>query len=110
MESKKKSVSYSQLSMYQECNYHWYLAYVRGLKSNEKSIHLLFGSSMHSTLQEYLKEMFDHSIKNADAIDLIATLQKKTDGLTLLLGTAIDAGCKQPLPKQPKPMPGEIIK
>jgi hypothetical protein len=31
---------------------------------------------MHQILQDYLKEMYDHSIKDADSIDLLAALKK----------------------------------
>jgi hypothetical protein len=66
----RKTVSYSQLSMYNSCNFKWYLSYVKKLSSYEGNIHVLFGSAMHETLQTYLTTMFSDGISKADSIDL----------------------------------------
>ena len=68
--SYQKSVSYSQYSMYSSCQYSWYLAYVKKHKVFEPGIHLLYGTSLHETIQNYLQVMYDTSGTNADAIDL----------------------------------------
>lgn len=66
----QKSVSYSQLSMYNNCQYSWYLSYVKKKKVFKPGIHLLYGTSLHETLQHYLHVMYNESIKAADDIDL----------------------------------------
>lgn len=66
----QKSVSYSQYSMYAQCPHQWYLAYVKKKKIFKPGIHLLFGTSLHETLQEYLSVMYNESIKAADSMDL----------------------------------------
>jgi len=67
---KNKSVSYSQYSMYKNCNYQWYLSYVKKLQPFKPSIHLIFGTAFHETLQHYIQTMFDKSGAEADKIHL----------------------------------------
>lgn len=68
--SYQKSVSYSQYSMYNTCQYSWYLAYVKKHKVFQPGIHLLYGTSLHETIQNYLQVMYDESGAAADRIDL----------------------------------------
>ena len=67
----QKSVSYSQYSMYKSCPYQWYLAYVKKQKIFKPGIFLLYGTSLHEALQEYLRLMYDESIKAADEMDIV---------------------------------------
>jgi len=66
----KKTVSFSQLSMYSECQYKWYLNYVKDLSTDTINSHLIFGSAMHHVLQAYLKVMYEATAKQADELDL----------------------------------------
>ena len=66
----QKNVSYSQFSMYSTCPKHWELAYAKGLRTFSQSIHTIFGTAMHETLQHYLTVMYDESATAADKIDL----------------------------------------
>tara|TARA_Y100000593_G_scaffold93989_1_gene190974 strand:- start:909 stop:1844 length:936 start_codon:yes stop_codon:yes gene_type:complete len=63
-------ISYSQFSMYSACPKHWELAYARDLRTFSQSIHTIFGTAMHETLQHYLTVMYNESVKTADSIDL----------------------------------------
>jgi len=63
--SKEKGISYSQYSLYSQCQYRWYLQYVKKIKPFEPSIHLIFGTSFHETLQEFIRLMYEQSIKAA---------------------------------------------
>lgn len=47
-------ISYSQYSKYAKCPRSWELAYKLNLRTKDPSIHTLFGTSFHETLQEYL--------------------------------------------------------
>jgi hypothetical protein len=51
----QKAVSYSQYSIYNNCEYQWYLSYIKKESSFTHSIHTVYGTSMHETLQEYLR-------------------------------------------------------
>jgi hypothetical protein len=73
----QKSVSFSQYSMYNSCQYSWYLAYVKKQKVFKPGIHLLYGTSLHEALQEYLRKMYDESIKSADEMDLCGYFQER---------------------------------
>ena len=59
-------ISYSQISIYNDCPLHWKLNYVDKLSIRESNIHLIFGSAMHEVLQTYLDIMYMDSVKNAD--------------------------------------------
>ena len=66
----ERKISYSQFSMYSQCPKHWELAYAKNLRTFSQSIHTVFGTAMHETLQHYLTVMYDDSVKAADAIDI----------------------------------------
>lgn len=66
----EKLISYSQLSMYNQCPRKWALQYIEGHKVKEYNIHQVFGTAMHETLQNYLNVMFDESATKADEINL----------------------------------------
>ena len=67
---KKLRVSYSQFSMWNQCPWRWKLNYIDKIKSDEPSIHLIFGSAMHYVLQLYLTAFFSNGPKYADQLDL----------------------------------------
>jgi hypothetical protein len=65
-----KKISYSQFAMYSSCPKHWELAYVKGLRTFNQSIHTIFGTAFHETLQNYLTVMFEQSVVKANEIDI----------------------------------------
>ena len=69
-------VSYSQFTMWANCPKKWKLTYMDGHKEDEPSIHLLFGTSMHETIQEWLKTLFTKSPLESDEMDLSALLRE----------------------------------
>lgn len=66
----KKSISYSQYTSYANCPKKWKLDYIDGLNVYTQSIHTIFGTSIHRTLQNYLDTVYNKSVKEADCIDL----------------------------------------
>lgn len=74
-EVPNKVISHSQFSMYNNCQYQWYLRYVQKLKPFSGSINTVFGTSMHEVVQKYLEIMYTKSIKKADELDLEGMLQ-----------------------------------
>jgi hypothetical protein len=70
-------VSYSQFGMYSKCPKQWELAYVKSLREFRQSIHTLFGTAFHETLQEYLTTMYSVSAKAADEMKLEQMLLEK---------------------------------
>ena len=66
----EKNVSYSQASMYWQCPKKWALNYRDGHKVSEQSIHMVFGTALHETLQMYLDVMYNESGAAADRLDL----------------------------------------
>lgn len=77
----KKTISYSQFSMFKECPKRWKLQYIDKNRRFEPSIHLIFGSAMHETIQYYLKTMYSNSIKDADELPLEDILKTKLHSL-----------------------------
>ena len=66
----EKNVSYSQMSMYTQCPKKWALQYRDGHKVSEQSIHMVFGTALHETLQMYLDVMYSQSGAAADKLNL----------------------------------------
>lgn len=75
--SKNAYVSYSQYSMFSECQYRWYLSYIKKERPFKPGIALSFGTAFHEVLQEYLSVMYEKTIKEADALDLSAMLKER---------------------------------
>jgi len=75
--SKNKAVSFSQYSMYSSCQHQWYLAYVKKQKIFKPGIFLLYGTSLHEALQEYLRLMYDETVKQADEMDLVGYFEER---------------------------------
>lgn len=73
----QNTISYSQFSMYSGCQYQWYLTYVKKQKLFKPGIHLIFGTSLHEVLQEYLTVMYNESGKAADALDVNSMLKER---------------------------------
>lgn len=73
----QNTVSYSQYSMFSECQYRWYLNYVKKHKERKPSIALSFGTAFHEVLQEYLNVLFNQSVKAANELDLEAMLKER---------------------------------
>jgi hypothetical protein len=73
----QRSVSYSQFSMWAKCPYQWYLTYVENKQPYQASIHTVFGTAFHETIQEYITVMYSESGAAADRMDLIGLFQSK---------------------------------
>ena len=76
-EANQKTVSYSQFSLYAKCPHRWELDYLQNRRVYEQSIHTIFGTAFHTTLQNYLTVMYNESVKKADEIDLPKYLQEQ---------------------------------
>jgi len=73
----QRSVSYSQFSMWASCPHKWYLTYVENKQPYQASIHTVFGTAFHETIQDYITVMYNESGAAADRMDLIALFQTK---------------------------------
>jgi RecB family exonuclease len=71
----QKLVSYSQLSMFNECPKKWSLQYKEGHKQFTSSIHTVFGTALHEVLQAYLTTMYEKSGAEADRLNTSEMLQ-----------------------------------
>ena len=70
IQPKVKTVSYSQFNIYANCPKKWKLDYLDNLRVYSQSIHTVFGTAMHVTIQNYITVLFTESVKAADSIDL----------------------------------------
>ena len=70
-----KMISYSQFSMYKTCAHKWALTYKDKNKLFSDSIHTVFGTAMHETMQGYITVMYNESGANADKMDLLSLFQ-----------------------------------
>jgi len=73
-------VSHSQFVSYSECNLKWKLRYIDKLGTFTGNIHTLFGTAMHTVIQEYLTVMYGTSIVAAEALDLNGMLKTEMMG------------------------------
>lgn len=71
------TISFSQFSMYQNCQHRWKLSYIDKLKLGSPSIITTFGTALHETLQIYLYTLYHKSAKEADQMNLSALLQER---------------------------------
>lgn len=67
-------ISFSQYYMWSKCPYRWKLTYIDKHKESAPTIHTMFGTAIHETIQHYLVAMYNETIKAADEIDLNALL------------------------------------
>ena len=70
-------ISYSQLSMFRSCPHKWALQYKDGHKTFSPSIHTVFGTAFHETLQHYLDVMYEKSGAAADRENIEELLEEK---------------------------------
>ena len=75
--SYQRTVSYSQYSIYSTCPHKWYLTYVENKAPYQASIHTVFGTAFHETLQEYLRVMYNETKTAANKMDLEALFQER---------------------------------
>ena len=73
----QKSVSYSQFSTYKKCPHQWFLTNVENHSPFTSTIHTVFGTAIHETLQHYIKIMYEESGTNADKLDLEEIFKEK---------------------------------
>jgi len=52
---KSRRISFSQLEIFNECPYHWYVTYIMKMRSPNNPF-ALFGTAMHSLLEQVYKE------------------------------------------------------
>lgn len=62
----QKVISYSQMSMFNDCPKKWSLQYKEGFKQFTSNIHTIFGTAIHEAIQYYLELMYNHSRVTAD--------------------------------------------
>jgi len=71
----KKTISYSQLNLYNQCPKSWELQYIHKHKSWEPTIFNVFGTAIHECIQEFLTVMYNSTAKAAEALPLAKSLQ-----------------------------------
>lgn len=54
-----KTVSYSQYILWKKCPLNWKLSYPDNLRSREETIHTIFGTAMHQTIQTWITALSD---------------------------------------------------
>ena len=74
----QKNVSFSQMSIFRSCAYRWKLQYKDKIKKFNSSIHTVFGTAIHESIQHYLDYAYNKSFAAADRkIDLNEDFQEK---------------------------------
>jgi hypothetical protein len=74
----QKNISFSQMSIFRSCAYRWKLQYKDKIKKFNSSIHTVFGTAIHESIQYYLDCAYNKSFAEADRkIDLNEDFQEK---------------------------------
>ena len=74
----QKNISYSQMFIFRSCPYRWKLQYKDKIKRFTSSIHTVFGTAIHESMQYYLDYAYEKSFAAADRdIDLKKYFQEK---------------------------------
>lgn len=68
--SENKHISYSQLYSFATCQRQWYLTYVKKLAPYQPSIHAVFGTALHETIQTWLTTLYHDKVKTANEMNL----------------------------------------
>jgi hypothetical protein len=76
----QKGISYSQMSLFNSCPHRWKLQYKDRIKVFTSSIHTVFGTAIHETIQHYLNVMYSSSGAESDRLDLEEIFQEKFVG------------------------------
>lgn len=74
---KFSHVSFSQVQSFYKCKLKWKLRYIDGIKIEKPTMALVYGTSLHWVIQEYLQTYFLESIQKADSMDLARLLEFK---------------------------------
>lgn len=69
------NISYSQMSLWKNCPKQYKLRYVDKISKSVSNIHLIFGSAMHTVIQEWLDTIYNKTATKADAMDLNVMLK-----------------------------------
>ena len=75
--SYQKNISYSQISMFKQCQRKWMLHYKDKISQRDVSIYLVFGIAIHEVIQDYLTVFYSKSKVKANEIDLESLFQEK---------------------------------
>jgi hypothetical protein len=73
----QRSVSYSQYSIWAQCPHRWALKYIENKEPYQASIHTVFGTAFHETLQEYFRVMYNESGAASDKMGLPQLFQER---------------------------------
>ena len=73
----KKTISYSQVSKYNNCPLSWKLEKIDKHQRFEPNMFLVFGTAFHETLQTYIDTMYKQTATAADKLDLPKMLKDK---------------------------------
>jgi len=78
-----KIISHTQLTKFSNCSYSWMLEYRDKIKIPNFSINMLFGTSLHNVIQQYLDVYYNKSKAGADRLDLEMTFKNMMKSLYL---------------------------
>jgi len=76
----QKNISYSQMSIYRDCQYRWKLQYKDKKRKFTSTIFTVFGSAIHEVMQHYLDVMYNKNGVIANKIDIEELFREKYIG------------------------------
>lgn len=73
----QKTISFSQFSQYSTCPHQWALNYIHKHQQYTPSIHTVFGTALHETVQAWLDVLYKSTISKANEMDLNGLLMDR---------------------------------
>ena len=72
-----RSISYSQLSLFWNCPLSWKIKYVDKIDLFKESIHLVFGTALHETIQTWLDVRFNEDNRKLNLQEMLSDNMRK---------------------------------
>jgi hypothetical protein len=69
-----QSISYSQWQTYKKCPYSWKLQYKDRIRVYKPTLHTVFGTALHETVQNWLSVIYTENVAAGNKIDLAESL------------------------------------
>lgn len=71
------SISHTEFKTWRTCPRRWQLKYRDRNWPDDESIHFIFGTAVHETIQEYLEVLYEDGVEAANDLDLVQDLRDR---------------------------------
>jgi RecB family exonuclease len=83
-DASKKTISFSQYSLFLRCPFAWKLSYIDGLRKRADTIHTVFGTVIHEVIQHYINLLYTEGSLAADHYNMEEAFVEKFNAAYLV--------------------------